>query len=91
MPGALNQLVGSHQRIPGTGTLNFNLRALVFLSCVGRIVEYKGVCSYPSVVRFFQISELNSSLGVPEQSYMLEITYQLHIGFLGKAIENSGS
>ena len=46
--------------------------------------------SYPSVVRFFQIGELNSSLGVSEPSYMLEITYQMHIGFLGKAIENLG-
>ena len=46
--------------------------------------------SYPSVVRFFQIGELNSSLGVPEPSYMLQITYQMHIGFLGKAIENLG-
>ena len=46
--------------------------------------------SYPSVVRFLQIGELNSSMGVPESSYMLEITYQMHIGFLGKAIENIG-
>ena len=46
--------------------------------------------SYPSVVRFFQIGELNSSLGVLESSYMLEIKYQMHIGFLGKAIENLG-
>ena len=46
--------------------------------------------SYPSVVRFFQIGELNSSLGVPEPSYMLEITYRMHIGFLGKAMENLG-
>ena len=46
--------------------------------------------SHPSVVRFFQRGELNSSLGVPEPSYMLEITYQMHIGFLGKAIGNLG-
>ena len=46
--------------------------------------------SYPSVVRFFQIGELNSCLGVLESSYMLEITYQIHIGFFGKAIENLG-
>ena len=44
--------------------------------------------SYPSVDRFFQICELNSSLGVSKPSYMLEITYQMHIGFLGKVIEN---
>ena len=30
MPGALNQLVGNHQPIPAIGTLNINLRALVF-------------------------------------------------------------
>ena len=38
MSGVPNQLVGSHQRIPATGTLNINLRALVLLSRVGRIV-----------------------------------------------------
>ena len=41
MSGALNQLVGSHQRIPATGTLNINLQALVFLSGVGMLSEYK--------------------------------------------------
>ena len=46
--------------------------------------------SHPSVVRFFQIGELDSILGVPETSYMLETMYHLHIGFLGKAIENLG-
>ena len=46
--------------------------------------------SYPSVVRFYQIGELNSSLGVSEPSYMLEIPYLMHIGFIGKAIENLG-
>ena len=40
--------------------------------------------SFPSVVRFFQIGELNLSLGVSELSYMLEITYRMHIGFFGK-------
>ena len=44
--------------------------------------------SYPSVVRLFQVGELNSSLGVPEPSYMIEIMYIMHIGVLGKAIEN---
>ena len=46
--------------------------------------------SYPSVVRLSQISKLNSSLGVPEPSYMLEIMHQMHIDILGKAIENLG-
>ena len=48
------------------------------------------VHSYPSVVRFSQIGKLNSSLGVPESSYILEIIHQMHIDFLGKAIENLG-
>ena len=39
MPGALNQLVGSHQLIPATGTLSINLWALVFLSRVGMVNE----------------------------------------------------
>ena len=39
MPGALNQLVGSHQLIPTTGTLSINLRVLVFLSQVGMVNE----------------------------------------------------
>ena len=42
MSGALNQLVGSHQRIPATGTLNINLRVLFFLSGVGMLSEYNG-------------------------------------------------
>ena len=46
--------------------------------------------SYPSLVRLFQIGKLNSILGVPEPSYMLEIMHQMHIDFLGKAIENPG-
>ena len=48
------------------------------------------VCSYPFVVSLSQISKLNSSLGVPEPSYMLEIMHPMHIDFLGKAIENLG-
>ena len=40
--------------------------------------------SYPSVVRLFNAGALNSSLRVPEPSYMLEITYLMHIGFFGK-------
>ena len=35
--------------------------------------------SYPSVVRFSQLGELNSSLGVSEPRYMLEVTYSKHI------------
>ena len=46
--------------------------------------------SYPSVVRLFQISELNLSLGVLEPRYMLKIMNQLHIDFWGKVIENLG-
>ena len=45
-------------------------------------------CSYPFVVRISQIGKLNSSLGVPEPSYMLEIMHQMHIDFLRKVIEN---
>ena len=41
MPGALNQLVGSHQVISATGTLNINLRAIVFLSSIGMFNDYK--------------------------------------------------
>ena len=41
MPDALNKLVGSHQRIPATGTLNINLRELVSLLGVGMLSEYK--------------------------------------------------
>ena len=48
------------------------------------------MCSYPSVVRFFKIGELNLSLGVLEPGYMLEIMNKLHIDFLGKVIENLG-
>ena len=48
------------------------------------------VCSYPFVVRLSHIGKLNSSLGVPELSYMLEIIHPMHIDFMGKAIENLG-
>ena len=48
------------------------------------------VCSYPFVVRLSQIGKLNSSLRVPEPSYMLEIIHPMHIDLLGKAIENLG-
>ena len=43
--------------------------------------------SYLYVVRRFHIGGLNSSLGVSEPSYMIGIMYQMHIGFLGMAIE----
>ena len=48
------------------------------------------VRSYPFVVRLSQIGKLNSSLGVPKPSYMLEIMHPMHIDFSGKAIENLG-
>ena len=48
------------------------------------------VHSYPFVVRLSQLGKLNSSLGVSEPSYMLEIIHPMHIDFLGKAIENLG-
>ena len=48
------------------------------------------VRSYPFVVRLSQIGKLNSSLGVLELRYMLEIIHPMHIDFLGKAIENLG-
>ena len=80
MSGALNQLVGSHQRISDIETHNINLRALVFLSGVGMLSEQKMVHSYPSIVRRFQIGGLNSSLGVSESSFTLGIMYQMHIG-----------
>ena len=43
--------------------------------------------SYPFVVRFSQLGELNSSLGVSEPRYKIEVIYSTHIGFLGKVIE----
>ena len=48
------------------------------------------VHSNPFVVRLSQIGKLNSSLGVPKLSYMLEIMHLMHIDFLGRAIENLG-
>ena len=48
------------------------------------------VHSYPFVVTLSQIGKLNSSLGVPEPSYKLEIIHPMNIDFLGKAIENLG-
>ena len=48
------------------------------------------VRSYPFVVRLFQIGKLNSSLGVPKLSYMLEVIHPMHIDFMGKAKENLG-
>ena len=46
--------------------------------------------SYPSVVRFSQLGELNSSLGASEPRYMLEVIYSMHIGSLGKVIKYLG-
>ena len=48
------------------------------------------VHSYPSIVGLSKIGKLNSSLGVPELSYIVEIVYQMHIDSLGKVIENLG-
>ena len=48
------------------------------------------VHSYPFVVRFSQLGELNSSLGASEPRYTLEVIYSMHIGSLGKAIEYLG-
>ena len=48
------------------------------------------VRSYHFVVSFSQLGELNSSLGVSESRYTLEIIYLTHIGSLGKVIEYIG-
>ena len=39
MPGALNQLVGSHQLNPVTRTLSINLQALVLFYVMSRYVR----------------------------------------------------
>ena len=46
--------------------------------------------SYPFVVRFSQLGELNSCLGVSEPRYTLEVIYSAHKGSLGKVIEYLG-
>ena len=50
----------------------------------------KTVRSYPFVVSFSQLGDLNSSLGVSEPRYTLEVIYPTHIGSLGKVIEYLG-
>ena len=45
--------------------------------------------SYPSVVIFSQLGELNSSLGVSEPRYMLEVTYSMHIVFWERLLNTS--
>ena len=50
----------------------------------------KMVRSYPFVVRFSQLGELNSSLGASELKCTLEVIYLTHIGSLGKVIEYFG-
>ena len=50
----------------------------------------KTVLSYPFLVRFSQLGELNSSLGAPEPKCTLEVNYLTHIGSLGKIIEYFG-
>ena len=47
------------------------------------------VRSYPSVVRLSQLGELNSSLGVSEPRYMLEIKYLMHIGSLERLLNTT--
>ena len=44
------------------------------------------VHSYPFVVRSSQLGELNSSLGVSEPRYTLEVIYSMHIGSLGRLL-----
>ena len=46
------------------------------------------VRSYPFLVSFFLIGELNLSLGVSEPRHILEVTHYKHIGVL--AIEHHG-
>ena len=50
----------------------------------------KTVRSYPFLVRFSQLGELNSSLGASEPKCTLEVNYLMHIGSLGKIIEYFG-
>ena len=50
----------------------------------------KTVRSYPFVVSFSQLGKLNSSLGVSEPRYTLEVIYSTQIGSLGKVIEYLG-
>ena len=50
----------------------------------------KTVRSYPFVVRFSHLGELNSSLGASEPRYTLEVIYSTYIGSLGKVIEYLG-
>ena len=72
-----------------TGTRNSFINRQVNMNEYIIIIK-KMVCSYPFVVRLSQIGKLNSSLGVPKPSYMLEIIHPMDIDFLGKAIENLG-
>ena len=46
--------------------------------------------SYPFLVGFFHIGELNLSLGVSEPRHILEVIHHKHIGALGKAIDYDG-
>ena len=56
MPGTLNQLVGSHQLIPATWTLNINLWALVLFYVVSRYISFangafRSFCSWILPIR----------------------------------------
>ena len=44
----------------------------------------KMVRSYPFLVRFSQLGELNSSLGALEPKCTLEVIYLTHVGSFGK-------
>ena len=86
MLGALNQLVGSHQRIPLQETQHkLTGTSFSFRSTYVKLIQM--VRSYPSVVRRFQIGGLNSSLGVSEPSCTLGIMYLMHIGSLGMLLK----
>ena len=50
----------------------------------------KTVRSYPFLVGFSQLGELNSSLGASEPKCTLEVNYLTHIESLGKIIEYFG-
>ena len=50
----------------------------------------KTMRSYPFLVRFSQLDELNSSFRASEPKCTLEVIYLTHIGSLGKVIEYLG-
>ena len=64
--------------------IHLKLRSPSFLSFLGILVGIKRVCSYPFLVNFFQINELNLSLGVIGPCYILEIMISPTLRFLEK-------